>query len=582
MSAPTTYYNRKAPARDLMKTQCLRNFHNDYVKRDILLRRTIRPGNSLCDLAMGKAGDLHKWIAAGVGHVFGCDYAANSINDPQDGAYSRLLSKMIDLGGREATPPMVFVQADAAQRLVTGEAGVTAEDKAMLQQEFGEGGRGAAGFDVVSCMFALHYMFRDEITLYGFLTNLADTVKVGGYFVGCGFDGDAVAKLLASEQSVSGRDGATDIWSLTKRYGTAIGNSVPPSASGLGLAVDVDFISIGETYTEYLVSWPYLQERLAEVGLELLTADELAGMGLTASSQMFGETWAAATKRYEMSDALRRYSFLNRWYIFRRVTDRRPSLPVAAPGLPAPPALTEFAGAATEAPLAKAPAPEDVITLEVPEVEGTGAGTGTGPINLLIDATVTQPDARLGPTLTDWPQYMSLGTRVEIADMDTPTIKYPSIEAAIASAKYKKASSKPTLGPQIFKVDGVVNKKFERDLKKLQDASAPPEAIRQLLDEQVNQIRNQSSSDRINGLSANWNQEAWLAQRESVYRAYLAERYRIDARFREMVQTAKAIGGQLMFVNGKDYNELGVGVRVDGSLAGGDNKVGKWMMELAD
>jgi hypothetical protein len=231
--APTTYYNRRAPARDMMKVQCLRNFHNDVIKRDILLRRTIKAGNSLCDLAMGKAGDLHKWISAGVGRVFGCDIAAANLNDPEDGAYRRLLDKMVTLGGRDRLPPMTFVQADASKRLSDGDAGATAEDKALLVSTFAPGS-GQVPFDVVSCMFATHYMLRDENTLAGFLTNLADTVKVGGYFVGCGFDGDAVARLLSSESTVVGRDGATDVWAITKRYGTAIGSSVPPSAAGLG------------------------------------------------------------------------------------------------------------------------------------------------------------------------------------------------------------------------------------------------------------------------------------------------------------------------------------------------------------
>jgi hypothetical protein len=50
-------------------------------------------------------------------------------------------------------------------------------------------------------------MFRDADTLAGFIQNLAETVKVGGYFVGCGFDGDAVARLMSKETTVVGRDG---------------------------------------------------------------------------------------------------------------------------------------------------------------------------------------------------------------------------------------------------------------------------------------------------------------------------------------------------------------------------------------
>lgn len=567
--APTTYYNRRAPARDLMKVQCLRNFHNDFIKRDMLLRKTITPGSSLCDLAMGKAGDLHKWIAADVGYVFGCDVAAANLNDPNDGAYRRLLNKMIEMGGRDRVPPMVFAQADAARHLKTGDAGIAEEDKALLRSELGDGGRGSMGFDVTSCMFALHYFFRDENTLAGFLTNLADNVKVGGYFIGCGSDGDAIARMLSGDTTAIGRDGQTDVWMMTKRYGSGIGNSVPPSAAGLGLAVDVDFISIGETHTEYLVSWPFLQAKMAEVGLELLTVEEIAALGLPASSQMFSETWSMAEavgKRYEMSDAVRRFSFMNRWYIFKRRSDRRPAPPSAAIALPQ--ALTEMAAAPVEQAVA------DIIDLPA------APAAPAAPAPFVINAANVEQDMRLGEGLADWPRYMSLGTLVEIADRSDPMIKYPSVEAAIASAKYQVATDKPELGTQIFRVGGALHDKFERLRADLAKTDAPPEAMRKSVDDQVAQTRILSGVNKMKAYKATWNKDAWDAQREEVYKAYLLERYLTDERFQAMITAIKAAGGEILFGNGTDYNELGVGVRVDGSIAGGENKVGKWMMEL--
>jgi hypothetical protein len=601
LAAPSTYYTHRAPRRDLMKVQCLRNFHNDFIKREILLRKTLQAGASICDLAMGRGGDLHKWVAQDPSYVLGCDFAANNINNPEDGAYRRLLDKMIDMGGRDRVPPMIFVQADMARRLKNGEAGITAEDQGILRTEFNEG-RAASGFDVVSCMFALHYMFRDENTLAGFLTNLADTVKVGGYFIGCGPDGDAMARLLHQEQTVIGRDGKTDVWSMTKRYGSAIGSSVPPSNMGLGLAVDVDFISIGETHTEYLVSWAYLQKRLAEAGLELLTATELTELGLPASSQMFGETWevaAAAGKRYEMTEAVRRFSFLNRWYIFRRRSDLRPAPPVMNPIVYTPGELTqvvserapiipretiEVAGQTIPLPRITEVATESVTetgvpTMDIIELPETTAAQAPP---FLVNAATVDPDPRLGEDYSDWPRYMSLGTLVDtyISDMNDPAIKYPSVEAAIASAKYQLATKKPELGPKIFSVNEVVHQKFQREREKLVETGAPPEALRKSVDDQVAQTRILSSKNKMNAYKAEWNPDAWDAQKEMVYRNYLTERYLVDDRFQTMVNAIRARGGEILFVNGTEYNQLGVGVRVDGSIVGGDNLIGKIMMSL--
>jgi hypothetical protein len=282
---------------------------------------------------MGKAGDLHKWCALQAGYVLGCDYVEDNLTNPEDGAYSRLLNKMVELGGRDKVSPMIFVQADAARPLKSGEAGATPMDSNLLKQEFA--GRAAGGMDVVSCMFALHYMFRDEPTLNGFLTNLADTVKVGGYFVGCCSDGDTLAQKFGKETSIMGHDGATNVWAMTRRYGDSV-SSIPTNSSGLGLAVDINFISIGETHTEYLISWPYAVAKFAEVGLELLTPDELSAMGLPASTQMFEETWNmanAAGKKYMMTPAVKEFSFTNRWFILKRRVDSRPAPFIAPPSV---------------------------------------------------------------------------------------------------------------------------------------------------------------------------------------------------------------------------------------------------------
>lgn len=592
--APASYYNRRAPARDLMKVQCLRNFHNDYVKRAMLLRPTLGSLKSplLCDLAMGKAGDLHKWMAAGVGYVFGCDVAAANLNDPEDGAYRRLLNKMIAMGGRAAVPPMVFVQADAARRLITGEAGVTTEDQTLLRREFGGGGPASGGFDVVSCMFALHYMFRDANTLAGFLQNLGETVKVGGYFIGCGFDGDAVARLMAKENTVVGRDGATDVWMLTKRYGSGIGSSVPPSDAGLGLAVDVDFISIGETHTEYLVSWPYLQGRLAEAGLELLTPSECAELGVPASSQMFSESWAhaeATGEPYAMTEAVKRFSFLNRWYIFKRRSDRRPAPPTGAPLPPA--ALTEVAtvgammteakavaggAGATAAAAVEGEVPK-LEVIDLPEAAAPAAAAEPPSRKFLVNAPNAVADTRLGLDLTDWASYMSLATLVPggIPDLADPSVIYPSVEAAIASAKFQRASDKPTLGPQMFRIEAAIHQKYER----LREGKSPEELAR-LTQEQMAATRIASAGPKMKSYGAAWNKAAWDAARNEVYQNYLARRYALDDRFRRMVDGIKALGGEILFANGTDPTELGVGVRVDGSISGGDNLIGRWMMAL--
>jgi len=192
------------------------------------------------------------------------------------------------------------------------------------------------------------------------------------------------------------------------------------------------------------------------------------------------------------------------------------------------------------------------------------------------------PDLRLGPELSDWPRYMSLGTQVPIEDLANPAVQYPSIEAAIASAKYQVATDKPDVGPQLFSLKGTIHQTFEKERADLVAAGAPPEALAKSVDDEMATVRIRSGKAKMKGFKATWDQAAWEAPegRDTIYPAYLEKRYAADARFRAMIQAIRAKGGDILFVNGVDPSYLGVGVRIDGSISGGDNHVGKWMMEL--
>jgi hypothetical protein len=76
------YYNKTSKDTE---TRCLRDFHNLYVKRKLIMSVGNR-GNTLIDYAVGKGGDLSKWISAGVDFVFGVDVSRDNIHNNLDGA----------------------------------------------------------------------------------------------------------------------------------------------------------------------------------------------------------------------------------------------------------------------------------------------------------------------------------------------------------------------------------------------------------------------------------------------------------------------------------------------------------------
>jgi hypothetical protein len=368
----TIYYTHRAPEFDLKRIGGMTAFHNHYVKENLLLRRVLRPGNALMDMSVGQAGDLHKWVAAQVGFVLGCDIASFGITDKMNGAYARYMNKVIKaqtMGG--SVPPMIFACADSSKRYSDGSAGLEEIDRQILRSIYGEdiptapplakqyknlGKPQFPGFDVCAIMFALHYFFSNEITLNGLLHNIHESLKVGGFFIGCCFDGDSVVRLLRERriltgETLNGVDGESVIWSITKQYE---GDELPATSEGLGKKIDVEFISIGQKLSEYLVSWSYLQSKMAEIGLELLNDEELRELGLTHSSNTFRASHRMAEEsgeRFAMSDSQKQFSFLNRWFVFRRreLKNTLPELRTLPPPPPQPLPLPGSAGATAAA-----------------------------------------------------------------------------------------------------------------------------------------------------------------------------------------------------------------------------------------
>jgi predicted NAD-dependent protein-ADP-ribosyltransferase YbiA (DUF1768 family) len=237
---------------------------------------------------------------------------------------------------------MIFVIGDSSKSLVNGNAGATPEEQAILRSVLGKYPAGGdipplvaktgagllkGGADAVSCNFAIHYFFETADIFQGFLENVRATLKIGGYFTGCCFDGETTFNFLrgtATESSKSGveKDG-TVIWSITKNYDA---DDLPVDDEAFGMAIDVKFISIGMEHTEYLVPFKLLVEKMKLIGCELLNEEELAEVGLLHSTNLFSNSYDMATKAkppmvFPMSDVVKDFSFLNRWFIFKRRTE---------------------------------------------------------------------------------------------------------------------------------------------------------------------------------------------------------------------------------------------------------------------
>jgi hypothetical protein len=339
------YYERNK-SEDQTKVEGMRLFHRLYIKEQILFKAVFagKPGKKLLDLAVGEAQDLPRWLSGKPSFVLGVDYAGESILKPKSGAYSRLLSRIVQNKARRdevIIPPIFFVIGDSTKRLIDGTAGNEEIDRVMLRSMFGNPlasdvppplvqemavNKLARGADSVLCMFSLHYFFNNLETFNGILRNISETLAIGGYFIGCNFDGETLFNFLRDKkqgESVKGMDQSSLLWEITKQYDA---DELPTDDSAFGMAVDVEFISIGAKHREYLIPFELLKKKMATVGCELVPADELKAIGLQSSTNMFDASFQMAkrdkalARKFEMSDVVKQYSFMNRWYIFKRTS----------------------------------------------------------------------------------------------------------------------------------------------------------------------------------------------------------------------------------------------------------------------
>ncbi len=631
------YYQRKVPARDLHRIRGLREFHNRYVKEEILLGHAMKPGVALYDMTCGMAGDIHKWIRGKAEWVLGTDLAERNFTDPRDGAYRRFLDQTVRLDGK--LPSMLFVQADASQRLSDGGAGQSPMDRAILRTLWGNEeadtppyaalfkGKAKDGFDVVACMFSLHYFFKDKPTLDGWLRNISETCRVGGLFVGCCFDGDKVATLLADLPfggTKRGVEGGVEVWSITKQYEEDV---LPPTDASLGKAITVNFISIGESYTEYLVSWPYLKERFEAIGFELLNAEELADLGLQHSTNTFDESYEMAAKAgrvFPMSPTLKQFSFPNRWFILKRRSTGA-EIPYSAPGVassltreereeamgpvgptgdaPAPEVIQEedtlpdlggpvleveevpadleevFEKAAEEQEVEKAPVLEVEEEVEEEEAAQEVKEVKKSPnkkrgIYKIWQKGELKDDLEIGDK--GWRRWLGTYAQFPLKDLTDASVEYPSLEAAFASAKFQIASNKPELGPKLFGVDGEIHQKYalqRAEMKKITDTKEWS-----LQEDEGDEVRKMMRGTEMKKAGAKLDPKKWEKGLAEIVQAYVKQRYEADGRFRTALDAVRAAGGQIMFYTTPKGNEFS-GYEEGGEIKG-DNIYGKALMML--
>ena len=335
------YYNKTT---NVSKTRGLRDFHNLFVKK-LLIMSVSKSGDILIDYAVGKGGDIPKWIAANLPFVFGIDISRDNIENKLDGVCARYLNYRKKF---KIMPGGLFVNGNSSVNIKSGDAIYTQKGKQITHAIFGEGakdekllgkgvykqfGKAKEGFDISSIQFALHYMFENNLSLQNFLRNVSECTKVGGYFIATSYDGETLFRALADKstgESIAIYQNETKIWEVKKVYDNT---NFDDDISSLGYAVDVYQETINKVFREYLVNFNYLTRLMENYGFIQITDVESRQLGLPASSGMFNELYNVMeqeisrnrSKENDYGDAMymtsgeKRISFLNRYFVYKKI-----------------------------------------------------------------------------------------------------------------------------------------------------------------------------------------------------------------------------------------------------------------------
>jgi len=334
-----TYYSRNIP-RDYLLSVNMLNFHNQGIKK-MLYDKPNKKG-SLLELCCGEGGDMNRWLDAGYKFILGIDLVKKNIYNPKSGCYSRMLKKKnqfmktFNKDNHIYFPDIVFACGDCGMNIKNGKASQIVNDlesekiiklimtKKHSQEQYLKHiiGKGVDGFDVISCMFAVHYFFENEDRLNEFFINVSENLKKRAQFICTFMNGEKVDKeiIKSGGDMIEGKKLEEDykngmpVWAIIRRYDKDIMNPY-------GKKIDVYIENTQKFIPEYLVSFKTLVEKAREHGLELL------------ESEMFEETFKKLkTKipetqedythldediiKLDKDEIQKKFSFLNQWAIF--------------------------------------------------------------------------------------------------------------------------------------------------------------------------------------------------------------------------------------------------------------------------
>ena len=326
--ANITYYNANESDMVLL-TDPLKKFNN-FVKGMIINRALhgyVKP--RLMDLAAGKLGDMHKYVSAGVSTLLGLEITYDGLNNRYNGAATRMMdiAKINPATAKLAERTMLIV-GDATRNISNSDCSTDNLNKYYLDVLYGRAkgntpklkkmeGVALDGFDVITCMYAIHYMMNNESDLDNFLRNVSENLLDQGYFIGTCLDGMTILKEMGRQTEIDGEIDGKNVFFIRKL------SDDPAEYKEIttGNKVSVFFETFAAAFPENLVNMAYLRTKAKEHNLKLIeyrTFLEEPG-NLLSQFDATGSGNGKFAARIKQSAAMMMWAKFNAYFIFQKV-----------------------------------------------------------------------------------------------------------------------------------------------------------------------------------------------------------------------------------------------------------------------
>jgi hypothetical protein len=178
-------------------------------------------------------------------------------------------------------------------------------------------------------MFGIHYFFKNEEMLDGFLSNVSELLNNGGVFFCTFMDGEKIENEIENNggdkiegfKKLSSRadDRGEPIWAILRCYDKE-------ETSKYNKQINVFIETTSKLIPEYVVSYTFLVEKCREFGLNIKESEMFSDTFNRIKSNVEGlletnENLYKAIKEMDMEQNrdLKRFSSFNRWCVFERV-----------------------------------------------------------------------------------------------------------------------------------------------------------------------------------------------------------------------------------------------------------------------